>query len=488
MIKSSELSRRMRNKETVSVLADDIFVDGTEKINKGFVRINKAALGSGPESNDRLKGPQVPNLISSQPGSTLAAGYKPAGSLYDRFLVEFTKTTPILDNSRLIPMSSKQEDVTFFNSDLEFAALRTDVLGGPSQQLQWRNSNASNGATGGPQGVGVNPIPENGNYAFHKKALDAKELVSFYTVPEVFLYENLEGEAFLNTLASEMAKSSHVKLENIMLYSAYVPDSELTVAGAHYGHVPTSYLNSKGIFQQLADMRCKGNNYDLITNPNANPLTELGKLLRTFIKPRPYDPGQNKGSLNNIVGYVPAQLLTYISEQVALRETPVGDNFTMNRLPDGAVQVLGVQLYPSDALENPVNVYEANEDGALPACVPTPLPKILLGQRDNIAYGVFRGLSINSQYNIYDQGYVTALNIAVDALALWPHKSLYADVIIPEPYTDISDCPTPYNTVDGNYPDSEYFNQKAIAPHAPNAPVKKNDTDPYAPGYYADDE
>ena len=278
---------------------------------------------------------------------------------FDDFFTKLDEEPVLLDQSRMIKMTSAQHDLDDLDADLDFEAQR-DTTTGNSLKLT------------------ETEIPLNRT----RKQLTAQALQAMVVISQNFLDENIEHDGFMSTLMNLLGSKTGPAMERWGIYS----DPNATpVQGEASGFGMT-----KGLIAQAIDIKKD-------TTTDANGVEQDGNMKNA-----------------NIV--VPPIMYTRIVRDISTRETELGDAI----LKDGKIpMIMGMEVVQDNTLRETRNGFDTmkftNGEYKANGSNVTDMRYAFIGQPSNIAFGMMRDIKMYSQWDIREIGYIVAILAKADA-------------------------------------------------------------------------
>jgi hypothetical protein len=209
----------------------------------------------------------------------------------DGFLSCMVDNSPILDDARIIRMTSVQHNLEYLNNELNFSPERSTFFNGTDAAAC-----ADNGA-----------CPD-----LSRKVITAIPVFSSCKVSDNFVLENIAKEGFLSTYTRMLAERAGPAYEKLLL---------------------TETLANDGADGILAMAPKAADDVDATVDG-------IVKLVKEYIA--------QGGSLIDAVLYAPAVFITALRAAIAMRETPLGDaSLTEN----GDIRVAGILVKHASNLD-----------------------------------------------------------------------------------------------------------------------------------------
>jgi hypothetical protein len=317
------------------------------------------------------------------PQSTLAPGFTPETSLFDYFLTRLVAKTPILDSSAIVRMRSIQESIQYMDTSMRFEAERTGIIGGSSQGL-----------------YETSPNEDSADYSFSKKYLEAVPMVSFTSVTDNFLQENLETDRILSHITGQLATQAAAEIEKIALFK------DSTSSSANYAaNIPSSYKNSEGWIKQLTKAGQVSTNGPI---KRSTSLNDFGNFIEEFVDKN------NQAHVDGLTAFMPAALIVALRRQITSRETNLGDDYLIDPLTLEPI-IYGVRCRHSTNLDKPYAVTTDTVTNYNKA-----LPTIFLTAQNNLVAGFMRDLESKYTYKDENLAYLITLRVKFDNAVLYP--------------------------------------------------------------------
>lgn len=308
----------------------------------------------------------------------LAPGW--AEPTFDDFFTKLDEEPVLLDQSRMIKMTSAQHDLDDLDADLDFQAQRDTTTG---NSLKLTDTEI--------------PIKRT------RKQLTAQALQAMTVVTQNFIDENIENDGFMSTLMNLLGNKTGPAMERWGIYSD--PNGTLATGEAN------GFAMTKGLIAQAIDIK-KDNDTD------ANGLANLvysddvvGGLLdaaEMYV--------EQDGNMKNANIVVPPIMYTRAVRDIATRETDYGDAI----LKDGKIpMIMGMEVVQDNTLRETRNGFDkmkfTNGEYKANGTNVTDMRYAFIGEPSNIAFGMMRDIQMYSQWDIREIGYIVAILAKADA-------------------------------------------------------------------------
>lgn len=237
---------------------------------------------------------------------------------------------------------------------------------------------------------------------FHRKELEAKNLVAYSLLPETFLRENIEKESFLSSLEAEFSQKAALAVERIGMYG---------VADPTRPNGRSAMDSVDGVFSQLqAINKTAISGTDMPQGFGSPFTTKYGNLTQQFMDKIDEFVAQN-GRDEYAQFYVSRKLYNKLLQELSNRETAVGDAV----LFDGKdVTIFGTPIKRVDFL-NPLNDPKKRNGWGHMA---------LLCDPSTLCWGFFNEVNSRSTYEHDKLSYLTSIQCAFDVLPIWEQDIL----------------------------------------------------------------